>query len=113
MRFPNTSAQSSTVRQMGPILSIVQLNVIAPYRLTRPYVGRSPTTPFVAAGAIIEPSVSVPTLKPTRPEAVAEPGPAEDPLLDRVGSHGQRVVPPNHRAPLANSPDASLPIRTA
>src|SRR2546430_3698621 len=92
---------------------MVQLNVIAPYRLTRPYVGRSPTTPLAAAGAIIEPSVSVPILKPTRPAAVAEAGPAEDPLLDRVTSQGQRVVPPNQRAPLANSPEANFPIRIA
>src|SRR5438067_533790 len=109
----NTSAQSSTVRQIGPTLSIVQLNGITPYRLMRPYVGRNPTTPLSPAGEMMEPSVSVPTLKPTRAAAVAQPGPAEEPPLDRIGSHGQRVVPPNHRAPLANSPDASFPIRTA
>src|SRR5207237_1108886 len=109
----NTNAQSSTVRQMGPTLSSVQLKAIAPYRLTRPYVGRSPTTAFVAAGEMIEPRVSVPTLNPTRPAAVAEAGPADEPLLERVRSQGQRVVPPNHRAPLASSPDASFPIRTA
>ena len=38
-----TSAQSSTVRVKGPIQSIVQLNGKAPYLLTRPNVGFSPT----------------------------------------------------------------------
>src|ERR671911_3021059 len=94
-----TSAQSSTVRHIGPILSIVQLNAIAPWRLTRPYVGRRPTTPFTADGEMIEPRVSVPMEKPTSPAAVAEPGPAEDPLdPPRSGSsgiHGFLVCPRN------------------
>src|SRR6185503_9297022 len=106
-------AQSSTDRPMGPTLSIDQLRAITPKRLTRPYVGRTPTTPFVADGERIEPSVSVPRLKPTMPAAVAAAGPAEDPPLDRDVSQGQRVVPPNHLAPLASSPDANLPSRMA
>src|SRR5215469_12643238 len=75
-----TAAQSSTLRQMGPILSIVQQSAIAPYRLTRPNVGLSPVTPQVEEGDTIEPRVSVPIENPTSPAAVAAAGPADDPL---------------------------------
>ena len=37
---------------------------------------------------MIEPSVSVPIEKPTRPAAVAAPGPADDPLELRSMFHG-------------------------
>src|SRR6266849_3379084 len=102
-----TSAQSSTVRHRGPILSIVQLKPIAPYRLTRPYVGRNPVTPQRDDGETIEPSVSVPIEKPTSPADVAEAGPAEDPLepcRSSSGTHGFRVTPPNHFGLWANAP---------
>ncbi len=45
---------------------------------------------------MIEPRVSVPIAKPTRPAAVADPGPAEEPLDPCSGFHGLRVRPPNH-----------------
>src|SRR5687768_18194064 len=35
-------------------------SAIAPYRLTRPNVGRSPLTPQYAAGVMMEPEVSLP-----------------------------------------------------
>ncbi len=38
----NTIAQSSTDRHIGPTVSIAQLSAMAPWRLTRPYVGRNP-----------------------------------------------------------------------
>ena len=41
----STSAQSSTERQMGPSLSIVQLSAMAPVRGTKPKVGRRPVAP--------------------------------------------------------------------
>src|SRR5258708_18713019 len=91
----NTSAQSSTVRQMGPGLSMVQLKPIAPYRLTRPYVGRSPTTPHVVEGEMMEPSVSVPSEKPTNPADVDAADPAEEPLDVRSVFHGFLVMPAN------------------
>src|SRR5262245_2327318 len=93
------SAQSSTLRQIGPILSMVQLNAIAPYRLMRPYVGRSPTTPQRVEGDTIEPSVSVPIEKPTSPAAVADAGPADEPLDPCSRFHGFLVTPPNHWSP--------------
>src|SRR5512133_3690729 len=75
-----TKAQSSTARQIGPILSIVQVRAIAPVRGTRPNVGRSPVVPQRVLGDEIEPSVSVPMEKATQPAAVAEAEPADDPL---------------------------------
>jgi hypothetical protein len=76
----NTMAQSSTVRQMGPILSIDQLNAIDPVLLTRPYVGRRPVVPHRVEGDTMEPHVSVPMENATSPAAVADAEPADDPL---------------------------------
>src|SRR5262245_64394613 len=112
----STRAQSSTPRQIGPILSIVQLNPIAPYRLTRPYVGRSPVTPQRDDGETIEPSVSVPIENPTNPAEVAEAEPADDPLepvLSSSGCQGLRVTPANHRPPCASAHIESLASSTA
>src|SRR6266571_3073304 len=109
----STSAQSSTERHMGPVLSMLQLSAIAPKRLTRPKVGRSPVTPQIADGARIEPSVSVPMEKPTNPPAVADPGPADEPCDPIDVSHGFIVCPANQMSSSANSPVASLPMSTA
>src|SRR3954462_10829850 len=49
----------------------------------------------------------------TQPAAVADDGPADDPLEPCVGSHGLLVRPPNHWSPLASSPVASFAMRTA
>ena len=65
---------------MGPILSIVQLSVMAPARLTLPKVGLKPVTPHLVEGDTMEPNVSLPMEKATNPAAVAAAGPAEDPL---------------------------------
>ena len=65
---------------MGPSLSIVHESAIAPVRGTRPKVGRNPVVPQRVDGEEMEPSVSLPTENPTRPAAVAEAGPADDPL---------------------------------
>src|SRR5215831_13213126 len=108
-----TIAQSSTLRQIGPTLSIDQLNVIAPVRLTRPKVERNPATRLTVQGDQIEPKVSVPMPKATSPAEVAEAGPAEDPLLPWLGFQGLRVWPPNHTSSTANSPVESLATRTA
>ena len=43
---------------------------MAPWRLTRPKVGRSPVTPQRVEGDTIEPQVSLPIAKPTSPAAV-------------------------------------------
>src|SRR4029079_4168369 len=95
---------------------MVQLKPIAPYRLTRPYVGRSTVTPPRDEGETIEPSVSVPIEKPTRPPAVAAAGPADDPLepvCASSGCHGLRVTPANHLAPCASAPIDNFATSTA
>src|SRR5437764_13712104 len=87
----NTSAQSSALRQIGPSLSIVQDNAIAPVRGTRPNVGRKPLTPHVRDGDVIDPLVSEPMENVTHPAAVADAGPADDPLETVSGFQGFRV----------------------
>src|SRR3954470_20886021 len=108
-----TRAQSSTERAIGPILSIDQASDMQPCRLTRPNVGRRPDAPQAQQGETMLPSVSLPSAKPTRPAATAEAEPADDPLDPRRGSHGLRVMPPNHLSPIASAPNVSLAISTA
>ena len=62
---------------------------------------------------MMEPSVSVPIAKPTRPAAVAAAGPAEEPLELRSVFHGFFVLPPNHTPPWASDPIDSLATSTA
>jgi len=95
----STSAVSATLRHIGPILSSVQQSGMAPVRGTRPKVGRNPVTPQRNEGATMEPSVSVPRLKATRPAAVAEPEPADEPLDPSFVFHGLRVMPPYQMSP--------------
>src|SRR5919198_2587462 len=109
----NTSAQSSALRQIGPSLSIVHDSAIAPVRGTRPNVGRKPLTPHVRDGEVIEPFVSEPMEKPTHPAAVADAGPAEDPLDPSWGFQGLRVRSAYHRSPWASAPSVSLAMRMA
>src|SRR5712671_5578410 len=81
-------AQSSAERASGPILSIEYASAIAPFRLTRPNVGRSPLTPQNAAGHTIEPQVSVPMAKPASPAATMAPEPEDDPQVQQLVFHG-------------------------
>src|SRR5579885_2641816 len=106
-------AQSSTARQIGPSLSIVQLSAIAPVRGTRPNVGLSPVVPQRVEGDEMDPSVSEPMAKATHPAAVAEADPADDPLDPCFGFHGLRVRPPNHLSPMASAPSVVLATSTA
>src|SRR5262245_34668511 len=108
-----TSAQSSAERQIGPTVSWVHASVIPPYRLTRPKVGRNPLQPLRVDGAMIDPPVSLPIEKPTRPAAVAAPGPADEPAASCCRFHGLRVSPPNHCAVTASAPVESFATRTA
>ena len=61
----------------------------------------------------MEPWVSVPIPKATHAAAVADPGPADDPLDPSSTFHGFRVLPRYHWSPRANSPVASLAASTA
>ena len=54
------TAASRTLRVNVPTVSSDEANAISPYRLIRPYVGFSPTTPQSDAGCRTEPPVSVP-----------------------------------------------------
>ena len=65
---------------MGPNLSMLQESAIAPVLGTRPKDGRRPVQPHRVDGDEIEPSVSDPMLNATHPAAVADAGPAEEPL---------------------------------
>src|SRR5687768_12126429 len=84
-----------------------------PWRLIRPNVGRSPARPHRAAGLRIDPLVSVPMPKATHPAAVADEGPADDPLEPKSRCQGLFVRPPNQVSPLASSPVVSFAINTA
>src|ERR1700756_1527937 len=106
-------AQSSTARQMGPSLSIVQLSAMAPVRGTNPKVGRRPVQPQRVEGDEMEPRVSDPIAKATQPEAVADADPAPAPLEPCFGFHGFLVRPANHLSPMASAPSVVLAISTA
>src|SRR5215468_1486030 len=109
----STRAQSSTVLQIGPSLSMLHESAIAPVRGTKPKVGRNPVHPHRVEGDEIEPSVSEPILNATQPAAVAEAGPAEEPLDPCLVFHGFRVTPPNHTSPCASAPRVSFATNTA
>src|SRR5206468_11703512 len=89
----STTAQSSALRAIGPILSSVHESAIAPCRLTSPYVGRKPVTPQYADGVPMEPEVSDPSAYGTRPPATAAPEPLDEPPDHRSTFHGLRPGP--------------------
>src|SRR5690348_1880927 len=92
---------------------MVQESAIAPVRGTNPNVGRNPVHPQRVEGDEIEPNVSEPMLNATHPAAVAEAGPAEDPLEPWCVFQGFRVTPPNHTSPSASAPSVSFATSTA
>src|SRR6185295_12375139 len=98
---------------MGPTLSCVHASTMPPYRLTLPKVGRSALSPHSVAGDTIDPFVSVPRANATHPAAVADDGPAEDPLDPRAVFQGFFVWPRYQLSPDANRPVASFAISTA
>jgi hypothetical protein len=92
---------------------MLQESAIAPVRGTSPKDGRKPVQPHRVDGDEIEPSVSDPMLKATHPAAVAEAGPADDPLDPCPGFQGLRVTPPNQLSPNASAPSVSFATNTA
>ena len=78
-RTSSKSAASATLRAIGPGESCASLIGITPTRETVPTVGFIPTQPLSEAGQTIDPSVSVPTASETKPAAIAEPEPEDDP----------------------------------
>src|SRR3954453_15445377 len=109
----STSKVSSTLRVIGPSLSSDQHKVMAPVRATRPYVGRRPLMPHRMVGLTMLPPVSLPIENPTRPAAVAEPGPALEPDEPSSSSHGFIVWPPNHMSLRASAPRLNFATSTA
>jgi hypothetical protein len=75
----STRAASVTVRVIGPAVSWLWLIGTMWVRDTRPTVGLRPTRPLIAAGQVIEPSVSVPIAAGARPAATAAPEPLDEP----------------------------------
>src|SRR5271165_558086 len=112
-------AQSSALRAIGPMWSMDGASAIPPYRLTRPYVGRSPLMPQNAEGQTIEPHVSVPIANPASPAATIAPEPDDDPQVQQLVSQGFLPAPCNeaeanrYPSPPASSIIAALPISTA
>src|SRR5580765_7501 len=92
---------------------MLQERAMAPVRGTRPKDGRKPVQPQRVDGDEIDPSVSDPMLKATHPAAVAEAGPAEEPLEPCPGFQGFRVTPPNQWSPCARAPSVNFATRTA
>src|SRR5687768_4149473 len=77
-------------------------------RLTSPTVGLNPTMPLIAAGQVIDPSVSVPIASRTSPAATAAPLPEEDPQGLRSSAKGLRVWPPTALQPEIDFPERIL-----
>src|SRR6185369_9288395 len=95
----STIPQSSAVRAIGPILSIEYDNAIAPSRLTRSYVGRSPETPQYADGQTIEPHVSVPMANGASIAATMAPEPLDEPQVQQASFHGFFAPPCSDAVP--------------
>src|ERR1700758_5445833 len=89
-----TRAAVATSIVMGPAVSWLWLMGTMRLRLTNPTVGLRPTTPLIAAGQVMEPSVSVPMAALTSPAATAAALPEDDPQGSRSSAYGLRVWPP-------------------
>ena len=104
---------------MGPSLSIDQAIAMAPYRLTRPKLGRMPEMPHQVVGQMMEPRVSLPMAHGAMPAETTAPDPLEEPQVQHSGFQGLRAGPVNEARPLeypsppANSIMAALPSSTA
>src|SRR4051795_12642786 len=83
---PRTIAASVTERAIGPGTSKSGASGRIPYRLARPSVVFTPTSPFASDGLRIEPDVSVPSVAPENAIDAATPEPALDPDGENSGS---------------------------
>src|SRR5262249_39685698 len=84
-------------------------------RLTRPMVGRMPTTPFHVAGRRIDAKPSWPTATVQKLADTLAPDPPEDPPAVRSRSYTFRVEPKSEPcvSPPPSSPSVTLPRTTA
>src|SRR5271170_5094323 len=83
-----TRPQSSAVRAIGQSLSIDHAIAIAPYRLTRPKLGRSAAIPHHAPGQIVEPRVSEPSAHGASAAETTAPDPLDEPHVQYFMFHG-------------------------
>src|SRR3954467_11833318 len=92
---------------------------MAPWRLTRPYVGRSPLIPLNEDGQTIEPQVSVPIAKAASPAETIAPEPDDEPQVQQPSFQGFFAAPlmeaeaKRYPMPPASSIMAALPSSTA
>src|SRR5688572_4756045 len=102
------AAASATVRAIGPAVSCSGEIGTMWVRETRPTVGLRPTIPFMAAGQVTDPSVSVPTATAPRPAAMAAPDPEDEPQAVRSSEYGLRTRPPTALQPLIERVERKL-----
>src|SRR5579872_7308375 len=109
------AAASSTLRAIGPIVSIEYADGTTPRVLTRPYVVLNPTTPQNAPGMRTEPPSSLPTEPKQSPADTAAAEPADDPPVILSGFQGLCAGPKQPVVPVpskAISSRFSLPRNT-
>src|SRR5579863_6913339 len=94
------SPQSSAVRAMGPSLSMDHAIAMAPYRLTRPKLGRNPEKPQHAVGQMMDPRVSDPMEKAARTAATTAAEPLDYPQVQHSGCQVFRAGPVREAEPL-------------
>src|SRR3954462_11415228 len=104
----SSSAQSSTLRAIGPcwlrLMSTLPLGVCA----TRPTLGRNPTTPLKLAGLRKLPPMSEPCASHAIPVANATAAPPDEPAAERDVSQGLRVGPNTSLNVLAPAPNSGV-----
>src|SRR6185436_7507793 len=102
----SSSAQSSTLRAIGPcwprFISMAPLTE----RATRPMLGRSPTTPLKLAGLRRLPPISEPCATQAMPVASATAAPPEEPAAERDVFQGLRVLPKTSLKVFAPAPNS-------
>ncbi|MNM95088.1 hypothetical protein D3C81_1075150 [compost metagenome] len=104
----NSNAASRTVRVIGPGVSSLWVTGTMPLRLSSPTVGLRPTTPLSDAGQMIEPEVSVPTVRGAKPAATATAEPELEPHGSALNTCGFLVCPPRLLQPLGMSGSRKL-----
>src|ERR1700684_451413 len=114
-RTVSISAQSATVRVIGPICATLPVGDNG-HAGTRPNCALIPTRPVKAQGIRIEPPPSVPTVSGPMPAATAAALPPLEPPGVRSVFHGLRVVPVRGESVAAFQPNSGvvvLPSNTA
>src|SRR5687768_16999414 len=103
----STAAASRTVRHRANSL---MLRMVASPKgnATRPRDGLSPTRPHQAAGIRIDPAPSLPWAIGTSPAATAAAAPPDDPLGERLRSHGLQVGPNATGWQVAEMPNSGM-----